>query len=155
MWDALEGHTSFASLVDEANRIKLEGYSPFKKTIVEQSVPEVALLPAGKRIFEENDCSGCSTIQVIHLTIASGVQRSKDVLDVQWAVEQALYEALNGSSSLYDLEWESEKVIKDITLQPWEEGLSYDELNRSLKGWSAILPMEVKIRTSRTLLGVS
>jgi hypothetical protein len=154
LWDVLEGNSSFLSLVSANNRIKLEGFRPFKNPIMESSVPEVNILPAGKRLFEENDCSGCSIIQTTHITVATGLEATAKAFAVQWAITQAIYDGLNGSSLIYDLEWEDETIIKSVNTLPWEEGLSYDDLNRSIKGWAAILPLEVKIRASRTLLGV-
>jgi len=156
LWEVLEGNTDFASLVSSPNRIKLDSkFQPFKKALVEASVPEVTILPAGKRFFDENDCSGATVVQKLHITITSGLKNTSSLFPVEWVIAQAIYTALNADTdNLYDELWESEKIIKSVQFFDLEEGLSYDDLNRDLKGWAAILPIEVKLRFSAELLGV-
>lgn len=155
LWERLELSAEFCALVKEANRIKLDtSFKPIKETLMESSVPEVMLLPAGKRMFEENPCSGRSIIQVVHVTIVSGLRNTARVFATEWAVIQAIHDAFfNETDSILTEEWESEKIIKEMNSLPMEEGLTYDdELNRTLKGWSAIWPIEFKLFVSNTLL---
>lgn len=154
LWDALEANDDFVALVKEKNRVKIEsGFKPFKSTLVEESVPEVCILPAGKRLFEEDSCGGSTIIQVVHITITSGVRNISVVFPTEWRIIQAIYTAIN-SSTLTSLTWDSEYIIKQVTPLPLEEGLTYDDLNRELRGWAAILPLEVKMFFSSSLLGL-
>jgi len=155
IWDVLDNHTAFAALVKEKNRIRLDaGFKPFKETLMEASVPEVAILLAGKR-FEENPCSGISIVQTLHVTVTSGLRNTSLVLPTQWRIIQAIYVAINtAATGLMSLPYESENIIKQVMFLPIEEGLTYNELNRTLEGWAAILPLEVKLFLSNSLLGL-
>lgn len=157
LWDALEANTNFTTLVKEQNRIKLDsGFRPFKSTLVESSVPEVCILPVGKRLFEEAACSGATVIQIVHITLATGKERTVDLLNVEWRILQAISKAIYASTGhLQSLAWNSEKIIKEVTPLPWEEGLTNDEQNRELRGWAAILPLEIKMFFTNSLLGVN
>jgi hypothetical protein len=156
VWDALEANTTFCTLVKEENRIKIESnFKPFKSALVESSVPEVCILPAGKRLFDEASCGGATVTQTLHITVASGVRNISKIFPVEWNIIKAIYVALNdATSNLMDLTWDSEYIIKQITPLPLEEGLTYDDLNRELRGWAAILPLEVKMFFSNSLLGI-
>lgn len=154
LWNALERNQEFCDLVKATNRIKLkDGFRPFKETITESSIPEVVLMPAGKEFFVENPCNGSSIIQTVHATITTGTRNTSKLFPVQWRVAQAIYTAINRSSGhLFSLTWNDEAIIKDIDMLPLEEGLSYDELNRELRGWAAILPLRVKMFFTTNLL---
>lgn len=156
LWENFENIEEFTNLVKEQNRIKIDSkFKPLKSTIVESSVPEVCIFPAGKRLFEENPCNGASIVQVLHVTVASGVQNTSKIFPVEWAICQVLYTAINkATNSLLDLTWEDERFVTRLVLLPVEEGLTYDDQNRELKGWSAIFPIEVHMFFSRTMLGL-
>jgi hypothetical protein len=157
LWEALESNTNFTDLVKEANRIKLDsGFRPFKSTLVESSVPEVCILPVGKRLFEEAPCDGATIVQSLHITVATGRERTSDLLDVEWRVIQTIAKAIYASTGhLQSLTWNAEQIIKNVNILPMEEGLTNDEVNRELRGWAAILPLEVKMFFTNSLLGVS
>lgn len=156
LWKTLESNNKFAELVKASNRIKLDrNFQPFKESLVEASVPEVTILPVGKRLAEERDCSGQTIIQSLHITIATGIKNTPELFATQWRIFQAIYTAINrDTEALYDEVWDGEKIIHDISYLPLEEGLSYDELNKDLKGWAAILPLDVKLYLTSTQLGL-
>lgn len=154
LWDVLEDDETFASLVKSTNRIKLDDkFKPFKSSLVEASVPEVTLLPAGKVFNEENPCDGTSVKQTVHATVVTGLRNTSRLFPLQHAILTAIYNAIyNNEATLMDLEWEETTIIKQIIFLPIEEGLTYDELNREIAGWSAIMPMEVKMFLPNTIL---
>lgn len=154
LWDALEDDTTFASLVKSANRIKIDdGFKPFKETLVETSVPEVTLLPAGKVFNEQNPCDGTSVTQTVHITVVTGLRNTSRLFPVEHAILTAIYNAIyNAEATLMDLTWEETTIIKQITFLPIQEGLTYDELNRTIAGWSAIMPLDVKMFLPNTIL---
>jgi len=155
VWDALEANSDFTDLVPTQNRIKLDsGFKPFKSTLMESSVPEVQILPGGKR-FEENPCSGLSIVQILNIALSTGVRNTSKLLPLEWRIIQAIYTAINQSSGHFaSLSWQSTEIIKSVLFQPLDEGLTYDELSRELKGWAAIMPIEVKLHLPNGLLGL-
>jgi len=157
LWDAIEANTNFKTLVSAANRIKIDaGFKPFKSTLTEASVPEVTILPAGKRLFEENPCNGATITQVVHITVSSGLRNTSRIFPTEWRIIQAIYTAINDNTDcILDEKWESYKIIKQITPLPIEEGMTYDDLNKELIGWACILPLEIKLFLPSSLLGLS
>lgn len=156
-WDILESNADFCSLVKADNRIKLEsGHRPFKSTLVETSVPEVSILPAGKQLFDESTCGGAFIVQKLQLTVASGKEAINSIHDTEWQIIKSMYTAINSSTEdLMSLQWEGEEIIKQMTFLPMEEGLTNTDQNRELRGWAAILPLDVKLYLTNSLLLIS
>ena len=155
LWDALEANSDFTALVPDQNRIKLDsGFKPFKSTLVESSVPEVQLLPGGKA-FVGNPCSGQLIDFTVNVAMTTGVRNTSKILPLEWRVIQAIYTAIHQSTGDFaSLEWESTTIITQVGFGPLEEGLTYDELNRELRGWAAILPLIVTLSLTNGLLGL-
>jgi hypothetical protein len=156
LWTALENNSDFVDLVPNVNRIKLNTkFNPFKNALVENSTPQVCILPAGKQTFEESDCSGSTIVQNVHIVIVSGLRNTTKIFPAEWYVLQAIYAAMHDSdTTMYEDTWNSESIIKDITVMPSEETLIGDQESGYI-GWQITIPLQVKMYFSATLLGVS
>lgn len=157
IWECLERKDYFTDLVEEKNRIKLTDQGPLRRPtkdeITEVDVPEVMLITSTTRYWEMRASGGASINKVYTILLTSG-ERLLDTgkfFPVQWAVSRAMYDYRD---ILLNLEYgdPAEKFVQKTEMPSVEEGLSEEEMNRSLKGWAAIWQCDVTMWFSNTIL---
>ena len=157
IWDLLEAKTTFTSLVDENNRIKYTTTSsgkklrrPDKDSLTELDVPEVMVYPGPTRFWERRACSGATINKVYSILVTSGdrILDQGKLFPVQWAITRALWTF----DSLLSLTYSGETFVQKLEVLPTVEGLDNSELNRTLKGWSAVWQADVQMWFTNTVL---
>lgn len=159
MWALLEAKSTFTNAVAENNRIKLFGQNarrPEKDSMMEKDVPEVMIYPGGASYWNNRDSSGASINRMFSIQITSG-DRLVDTgkfYEVEWAISRAMYDYdsllkkdyIDPSTEL------TEQPVKRIDIPSAEEGLNDAELNRDLKGWTAVWQADVTMWFSYQIL---
>jgi hypothetical protein len=147
LWTLLEQHRGFTALVRPGNRIKFAGArrDPMKAEICEGDLPEVRLTCTGGSAQIQRTSSSGSITKRFEVQIATGDQRLEydaGVLAVEWEVLKAMH---GWRAVLGALIWEDKAFVKTCKLLDVRVGVTDTDLNRGIKGWSAVWACEVEM----------
>jgi len=154
LWTCLETD-EFKALVKDTNRIKYTDQGalrrPEKDMITEGDVPEVMLISGGCSYWDLRASGGASVTKTYSIVVTSGnrLLDTGQFFPIQWAITKAMY---NYETVLGALTLDTEEFVKKMSLVPTEVGLSEDENNRDLKGWSAVWSSQVMMWFTNTIL---
>jgi len=142
LWDLLEAHAGLTDLVPVGNRIKMvdDNRDPIKDQISSADVPELRLVPIGgtPHIFRTSSSSSC--IKRYEIQISSGHQTVEMLYNVEWEILRAM---MSWIPTLMDLTWEGKKFVKLVRPGEMPEGVTSQDLNRGIVGWSTLWACEV------------
>lgn len=160
-WDMLEGNEDFASLVKVGNRIKFDKDSPIKADVSTADKPEVRLVPTdlnperNARSIIQACSSAALTVLQLELQIGTGEQRlfragtaagRQTMFDVLWEAQRA---AMDWPSYFTSMTWGTPTVdfkVNHIIVSAASMGvLLEDQLERSIRGWSALMSIDVSM----------
>lgn len=155
LWSMLESHTGFTGLVRTGNRIKFSGAGrdPMKSEILSADLPEVRIVPAGGPPMLMRTSSSGSVVKRFQIQIATGEQRTdqtESLFAVEWEIIKAMHgwEAVLGALEITIGEGESAvdvAFVKRCTAGEISEGVTDTDLNRGIRGWSAVWSCEVEM----------
>jgi len=141
-WALLEASGEFKGLVTKPNRIKLYGGppQPVPDQVGPANLPEVRLVPVGLEAdaFSDSDKSGMRLEWEVQ--VATGEHQQGALLDVQWAVYQAMSK---WETQLGNLEWEGRRFVSDARALVARNSMDSEELNRGVRGWSTVWACEI------------
>jgi hypothetical protein len=140
----LEARADFVGLVREGNRIRFDSSSdrsPIKGNVSTADLPEVILTSVGGTLNLIDTSSTSKVTRIYQFIISTGDLRlSEYLLPVEWAIFRAM---ANWRTELTALEWNGRRFVKHLRVTTGSEGESNPELNRGIKGWSALWTIEV------------
>ena len=148
LWLALEDNTVFSSLVKDGNRVKLSGIDvgdPFKHEVSEGDLPEVRIIAVESDIHLNQTSSSSRVTKTFEVGIATGELRitsQKAILPVEWEIIRAL---ADWETLLAELLWNKRKFVTNTRLITSQYGTSDTDLNRGIKGWTALMAMQVEM----------
>jgi hypothetical protein len=155
LWDLLEASPEFEDAVREKNRVKFVGSnnrSPIKDRVQTADLPEVRIVPT--TIFPHIQRS--STSSSVDITFEIQTSTGEQVLDqpltlfpVQWCILMAMS---NWELHLKQLTWHNDHFVKLAKPTEASLGVSDDDLNRGVKGWSAVWACSMQLWFTTTYL---
>lgn len=146
LWALLESKEYFTDLVGESNRIKFTGANraPVKAVAGEGDLIEVRILPASSEPHAERTSSGESEHVTFEIQVATGDQRiDARIFPVHWAITRALNDV--SAYLIANVTFSGNSVVMDAEVESGRFGVSQADLNRGIKGWSAIHSIRVKL----------
>lgn len=147
LWNLAEASAPLDALVRERNRIKFNktgDRDPLKQTVAVADLPELVLGTNGASAINMHATS-CSSMITRRYTwlLSTGDYRVNEILNpVEWAIFCAM---TNWKASLGSLTWNSKSFVKRMNFVDVSEGQSDPQLNRGIKGWSALWGCEVEM----------
>ena len=150
LFDLIENHKPLAELIKVQNRISFVGgrqRDPMKSVISERDLPELRLMMVGATYETENTSCSSFITQQFQWGIATGDQRFDDVFQVNWELLRAL---LKWREKLFPLTWNDETFVLECYPIEHTVGLNETDLNRNIKGWSALWTGAVRMYFSTT-----
>lgn len=145
LWSLLENWTPFTNLVPVGNRIKYTSGTrdPEKELMSTADTPEVRIIPTSSLTHLHRTTNSTSVLQRLEIQTSSGDQRLEEKhFPVKWEVIRAL---TNWRSEVEALVWNSKKFVKNVKGHEALEGVSEFDINRGIKGWSAIWSCEIEM----------
>lgn len=147
LWDMLEAHSGFTGLVKVGNRVKYDKYGqvPFKDTVQDADVPEVAITPVGSSYGLQVTSNGTRLIERYEAGLVTGSARLAQTgafLPVKWE----LLRAFSGwQSALSALTWNSKTFVILLRAGDAVDALLGKEnlMTRGIAGWVSVLRFEV------------
>lgn len=150
LWEMVDTHPSLRVLMKEGNRIKFNTPSrePLKDAVAVADLPELILTSDGLSAALYNTTSTSKVVRSYSWLLSTGDFRVNELLyQVEWYIFCAM---LSWKEKLCALKWHDESFVKRADVTSVTNGQSNPELNRGIKGWSAIWKCEVEMhfRTS-------
>lgn len=149
MWDAALCHPSLVSMVRERNRIRMDrpgDRDPWKETVSAADLPELRL---DVDSLTANLMSTSSTTMVTRRyswVLSTGDFRYTELLaPLEWYLTAAM---LKWREKLSTLLWRDKSFVKVVRLTDGSAGYSDPQANRGIRGWSAIVRVEVEMHFS-------
>lgn len=143
-WVMLEDNSDFASEVPAGNRIKYTGTTeaPEKDEVSGADFPEVRVVCAGSKPHLQRTSNGSSWNTIWEIQIATGDQRFEAGFKVQWPV----YCALSiWETRMKALTYGGNAFVTLCRPLSTEDSLTNQDLNRGIRGWSAIWRGELEM----------
>jgi len=169
IWKMLELWPGFEGLVCVGNRIKFSGENrdPMKKEILTADLPEVRVVPSGgamnlhvtnkesniKKSFQIQVSTGDQRVDAVGTELSGEDELIKvnvGLFPVEWEILRAL---TTWSETIYKLTWKGEEFVKDLSVVGLTEGASQADLNRGIRGWSAVVTIQVDMYFENSVLG--
>lgn len=152
LWGILEADGGFRDLVPIGNRIKFSGRDrePMKENVSEADLPEVRIIITGSRPHPKRTSSShCDTVTV-EIQVSSGDQRLSYMHNpIRWVVYRAMSEI--ETELRHRCRWNGQKIAKVAAPTKVSDGVSTADLNRGIKGWSAVWACDVELWFERDL----
>jgi hypothetical protein len=142
-------HPSRPELVQPGNLIVFDtpNPAPGKPKIQAADLPELQLLPdGGSVVIESNDSHAISHRFVWWLT--TGDQRAsedKGLFSVEWMLIEATIQANYALSGEGGPQWRGLSFVESVAIVDLAEALNDRTKNRGIRGWSAVLAIEVRM----------
>ena len=151
-WQVLESDTDFCSVVPSGNRIKFMGADrePVKRDISEADIPEVRVIVTGSAPHPKRTSSSHSDTVTLEIQVSSGDQRFSAMHNpLRWILFRALR---NIEDELRRrCFWNGENPVKLAKPTQVRDGVSQSDLDRGIKGWSAMWTCEIELWFGRDL----
>lgn len=149
LWDLVIRHPDYDTLFSPRNLIRFDGATdrdPLKTTVQDADLPELMLVPTDADINIENTSNTSKLVQRYTWVVSTGDLRITDrLLPVEWFLFEAMH---NWSRVLTLLKWPlvtGQAFVKRVDIINVSEGMSDPELNRGIRGWSAIWGIDVEM----------
>lgn len=154
MWKMLETHKGFDQLVKVGNRARLfdRDKAPVKAETLTADLPEIRIHPAVTRPHFQRTSNGSSILCGWQVVVVTGsILVDEVLLPLEWEVYRAM---ANWAATLQILTWRSKQFVKILRAVSIEHGMLRDDLNRGIRGWSAIWSCETEsFFTTASLIG--
>lgn len=150
-WALLEASEAFTDMVPVSNRIKFTGLDrdPIKRAVSTSDLPEVRVLPVSSLPHPWRTSCSHSDLCQYEVQIATGDQRVSEYLfPLKWIVFQSLWSM--ESYLRENVVYESANIVRLARPVSVRTGVSQADLNRGIRGWSAIWAAEVELWFSAT-----
>ena len=148
LWALLESKECFTDLVRVSNRIKFTGTdrSPIKREVGEGDLIEVRVLPVTCTPHPERTSSGESEDVTFEIQVSTGDQRiDAGVFPIHWAIKKALVDVHAYLRTNVTFGDDDNQIVNSVEVESGRFGVSQADLNRGIKGWSAIHSIRVKL----------
>ncbi len=147
LWYLLESSPHFTSRVKSGNRMKFIGKNvdPLKDHIRDMDIPEVRIIPTSIEPHMQRTSNSSSMWKRFEIQIATGDQSLDNpaaLFPVEWALVLAMS---NWFTHLQQLTWKGRKIVVRFRIPEVSEGVSDQDLNRGIKGWSAVWACEIEL----------
>lgn len=143
LWELLEAHAPLTAMVKVGNRIKFSGDNrdPMKDEVSSADFPELRVIPVASEPHPQRTSSGSSILKRFRIVVSTGDQR----VDVGlFALEWEVYRALSQwAETLMALTWNDKTYVRLARPTTVEDGQTRTDLDRGVKGWSALWQCEV------------
>ena len=146
LWALLESKDYFTDLVAVSNRIKFTGSdrSPIKREVGEGDLIEVRVLPVSCTPHPERTSNGETEDVTFEIQVSTGDQRiDAGVFPIHWAIKRALVDVHAYLKT--NVTFGGNNVVNSVEVEAGRFGVSQADLNRGIKGWSAIHSITVKL----------
>jgi len=150
LWGLLESSTEFTRLVPESNRIKFTGSNlkPIPEEISGSMVPEVRLIQTGMTPHTRGASNLNQCVCRFELQISSGDQRLSALHNpLKWIAWKALLKA--AETLVRTVVWDGEQIVRFAKMVSVTEGVSREDLNRGIIGWSSVWGIECELWFSK------
>jgi hypothetical protein len=150
LWVLAEASVPLSALIKKKNQVRYDSdtvRNPLKDKALPADLPELHLLPANitNANLGYSSCASNITAQYTFI-IVTGDKRAVLANNIQFA----LFSALQAwQTILYPLEWRNTKFVKRANWLGANVGLSNQDANRDISGWSAIWTAEVEMHFSK------
>lgn len=142
-WDGLQQYIKKGNFVSFADNIKF----PLKQVVQDGDLPELILIPAGFASNLHNTSSSQMITRNYQWAISTGDLRIWNTMPIQFELLRAMTAwklQLNGNN----ITWRDKSFVKRMNITAATEGQSDAERNRGIKGWSALVNLEVEMHFS-------
>lgn len=155
LWRLLEQSQEFCELVRPANRIRFDGddRDPVKPQVGTADLPEVRIvLVSGVSGPTRNTSANAETV-TLQIQVSSGDQRfsgpgGAEHTRLRWIIYRAMTEA--DASLRASVQFNDFQCVQRVEAKQIQDGVSQSDLNRGIKGWSALWSIEVIMWYPRT-----
>lgn len=144
LWDCVENNQHVTSLVRLKNRVRLDQDTrPIKPTVQDADLPELTLFPDGGTVSLRATSSGTKIIKRFAWMVATGQTLvTERILPVEFALIRAM---ADWPTKIGAATWNDKPFVKRVDMTDVVEGESDPERNRGIKGWSALLTIEIEM----------
>lgn len=143
LWRLVERNVALRSMVKTGNRIKYTNQDRPKTEISHADTPELALTVGGARFNERNNTTSTGLTKIFTWGVVSGDEVINEVYHpIQWELYRSM---MDWRCELCKLEWCNCKFVQDCQLLTAEEGKLFEDLNRDIQGWAALMNVEVQM----------
>jgi len=144
LWNCAEASEHVTELVRLKNRIRLDqNNDPIKRTVTDADLPELTLLTDGGNVGLQVTSSGTKITKNFAWMIATGQTLvCERILPVEFALVRAMK---NWPEHVAQETWNGKRFVNVVRMNDITEGESDPERNRGIKGWSALMNIEVEM----------
>ena len=144
LWTLLEDNSDFTTLVPVGNRLKFDGTDPApeKDEVSRGDLPEVRVRPVKWKGMMQHTSNSSFAELVFAVEIATGDRGVLSMFDTVFAVWRALHA---WQATLGVLEWNSKTFVHGCRTLDADLDLDNKELNRRVRGWSAVWLGRIKM----------
>lgn len=150
LWELAESSPRLGQIVRMGNRIKLSDRDAFKPQVQSADLPELILVSEGLSGNLHETSSTSRFTRNYAWLISTGDMRLTHLLyPVEWALVTAM---LRWKETLSRLVWRGDQFVKRAQITTVDEGVSDQDRNRGIAGWSSVWRVEVEMHfTTRTI----
>lgn len=148
-WETLRDEKEIMARVRPKNMITFTGENrnPIKAEVGSADLPEIRIILSGSRPHEHGSSSSTFDTAVYQIQVSSGDQRLHiQHLPLKWAIFRAMRKMLREGSRMRALSWNSKPFVVIVRPTSVDEGVSQSDLDRGIKGWSALWSCEVELQ---------
>lgn len=151
LWSLIEAYPTIDMLIKPGNRVKFDAQGQMVPPVVaDADLPELILSPATTNANLRSTSNSTQCTRVYEWIISTGSQQLTDkIYAVEWAI---FITHLKWNTTLTALLHNGTPYVKQLRIVSAQTGISDRELNRGIKGWSAIWRVEVDMHFSTAAL---
>ena len=144
IWDCVNGNEHVTSLVKPKNKIRLDlEQHPIKPNVSDSDLPEILLIPDGASVNIRATSSGTKVTRRFAWVITTGqTLLCERILPVEFALIRAMK---SWPDTIAQATWNNKRFITRVDLGEVAEGESDAERNRGIRGWSALMNIQVEM----------
>lgn len=154
IWGLVDNHKGLSDLIRFENRVNFNNprnRDPVKTQVAARDLPELRLIATGATYATETTSCSTKVTQQFQWGIATGDKRFEQVFQVNWELLRAM---MKWRETLQALLWNNKRFVFHVSPIEHSVGVTDVDLNRGIKGWSALWTGEVQMFfTSADLAG--
>lgn len=142
--DMLREREVLKGMVRPGNFIRLSGEmdDPLKEEVLSADFPEIRIISIATIPHHQRTSNSTSLLKSFQIQISTGDQRVDLLLALEWEIHRAL---IGWQAKLLTLTWNDKTFVKLSKPSQIQDGVSDTDLNRGIKGWSAIWTCEIEM----------
>ena len=152
LWRLVERNENLADAIKKGNRIKYENWTGFKDNISSADLPELSLIVEGGSINFQSTSSHSTIMRTYTWVLTYGGFQVTGYNNLLFELVKGL---VDWDSVICGLLWQSEQFVTKAALASFEEGTLNVQNNRGIRGWSAMLQLEVEMNIPTALLRIT